>query len=211
MFNYGEKTQTNITFKMLELLRTIKADKETKADAGNVLSVTLSNALSPERTNLEPSENVKEIYIMDVVLKSANVPAKFIETLNKYINFQILFRLHYANKVKYITSLKVFSEDKTKVLITFECDWQEESKQDMPITTKLENVFKAMVAEISGYKFRQNESFEEYTNRLAEIKKLNSEIDKQTRIMNAEKQPNIKMALNDKVKEIKKKLQMLEE
>ncbi len=210
MFNYSEKTQANITFKMLELLRTIKADKETKLDAQNVLSVTLSNTLSPERTNLEPSENVKEIYIMDITLKSANVPAKFIESLNKYINFQILFRLHYGNEVKYITSLKVFSEDKTKVLKSFESPWQAESKQDMPITTKLENVFKAMVAFVSNYAFRPGEDFESYTNRLATIKKLNAEIEKQTRMMNAEKQPNIKMQLNDKIKALKKELQRLE-
>ena len=45
---------------MLELFRTIKADKIVKADAGNVTRVTLSNVLSPDRTNMESSDNVKE-------------------------------------------------------------------------------------------------------------------------------------------------------
>lgn len=211
MFNYSEKTQANISFKMLELFRTIKADKETKASAKNVLSVKLSNTLSPERTNLEASDNVKEIYIMDIELNSKEVPTKFLEALNKFINFQILFRLHYKQEIKYMTSLKVFADDKVKILKTFESDWQAELKKEMPLTTKLENVFKSMVAAISHYEFRQDESFEEYANRLAEIKKLNSEIDKQIRMMNSEKQPNIKMALNDKVKEMKREFQRLEE
>ncbi len=210
MFNYSEKTQANISFKMLELFRTIKADKETKASAKNVLSVKLSNTLSPERTNLEASDNVKEIYIMDIELNSKEVPTKFFEALNKFINFQILFRLHYKQEIKYMISLKVFTDDKVKILKTFESDWQAELKKEMPLTTKLENVFKSMVAAISHYEFRQDESFEEYANRLAEIKKLSSEIDKQIRMMNAEKQPNIKMALNDKVKEMKRELQRLE-
>lgn len=210
MFIYNEKTVANITFKMLELFRTIKADKEIKANAKNVLSVKLSNTLSPERTNLEASESVKEIYVMDIELNTSEVPTKFIEALNKYINFQILFRLHYKQEIKYNTSLKVFADEKVKILKTFESEWKAESKRDMPLTTKLENVFKAMVADISHYNFRQDESFEEYANRLAEIKKLNGDIDKQTRMMNAEKQPNIKMSLNDKIKEMKKELQRLE-
>ena len=56
-------------FKMLELFRTIKADKVVKADAGNVTKVTLSNVLSPDRTNMESSDNVKEIYVFDIELK----------------------------------------------------------------------------------------------------------------------------------------------
>ena len=67
-----------------------------------------------------------------------------------------------------------------------------------------------MLKYVVGYSFRQDESFENYTKRLDEIKKLKSEIDKQTRLMTAEKQPNIKMALNDKIKEMKRNLQELE-
>lgn len=93
MFIYNDKTAVNINFKMLELFRTIKADKTIKTDAQVVSKVILANTLSPDRTNLEPSENVKEIYIMDIVLNSAIVPTKFIDARNKYINFQILFRL----------------------------------------------------------------------------------------------------------------------
>ena len=69
MFKFSEKTQVNMQFKMLELFRTIKADKVVKADAGNVTKVTLSNVLSPDRTNMESSDNVKEIYVFDIELK----------------------------------------------------------------------------------------------------------------------------------------------
>ncbi len=49
MFNYSEKTKVDMQFKMLELFRTIKADKQIKADAGNIVKVVLSNVLSPDR------------------------------------------------------------------------------------------------------------------------------------------------------------------
>ena len=210
MFNYTDKTIANIQFKMLELFRTIKADKIIKQDASNVVSVKLTNILSPERTNLEESELVKEIYIFEINLNSSKVPEKFLDALNKSINFQTLFKIKYAEKNKYIISIKTIEDEKLKVLKTFETDWQTANLQPFPITSKLENVFKAMVFAVTTQAFRQDESFTEYISRIESIRKLKSEIDKQTKTMNNEKQPNIKMAMNDKIKQMKKQLQELE-
>ena len=211
MFNYSEKTKVDIKFKMLDLFKTIKADKSVKTGAGNIVSVILSNTLSPEKTNLEASENVKEIYVIDIILNSKRVPEIFVNAFNRFIEFQTLFRLHFQDEIKYIGSIKTFSDEKMKILKTFESNWKKEEKFDFPFTTKLEKVFKEMLKYVVGYSFRQDESFENYVKRLDEIKKLKSEIDKQTRLMTAEKQPNIKMALNDKIKEMKRNLQELEE
>ena len=210
MFRFSEKTQVNIQFKMLELFRTIKADKVVKADAGNVTKVTLSNVLSPDRTNMESSENVKEIYVFDIELNSNKVPEKFIEALNKSINFQTLLTLKYNDKVKYIIAVKIIDDEKIKVLRTFESDWQEETLDEMPSSVKLENIYKQMIAKLTLYPFRTSEDFKQYVERMSAIKKQKSEIEKQTKIMNAEKQPNIKMKLNDEIKQMKKELQDLE-
>ena len=210
MFKFNEKTQVNIQFKMLELFRTIKADKVVKADAGNVTRVTLSNVLSPDRTNMETSDNVKEIYLFDIELNSNKIPEKFIEALNKSINFQTLLTLRYNDKVKYIIAVKIIDDEKIKILKTFESDWQEEQLDDMPISVKLENIYKQMITKFTLYPFRIDENFKQYVDRMSAIKKQKSEIEKQTKIMNAEKQPNIKMKLNDEIKQMKKELQELE-
>ena len=211
MFKFNEKTQVNMQFKMLELFRTIKADKVVKADAGNITKVTLSNVLSPDRTNMESSDNVKEIYVFDIELNSNKIPEKFIEALNKSINFQTLLSLRYNDKVKYIIAVKIIDDEKIKILKTFESDWQEETFDDMPISVKLENIYKQMIAKLNLYPFRINEDFKQYVDRMSAIKKQKSEIEKQTKIMNAEKQPNMKMKLNDEIKQLKKELQELEE
>ena len=210
MFKFSEKTQVNIQFKMLELFRTIKADKVVKADAGIVTKVTLSNVLSPDRTNMESSENVKEIYVFDIELNSNKIPEKFIEALNKSINFQTLLTLRYNDKVKYIIAVKIIDDEKIKILKTFESDWQEEQLDDMPSSVKLENIYKQMITKFTLYPFRIDENFKQYVDRMSAIKKQKSEIEKQTKIMNAEKQPNIKMKLNDEIKQMKKELQELE-
>ena len=207
MFNYSQKTEMNYQFKMLDLLRTLKADKAIKTDASNVVEAKLSNSLSYVKTNLEASEMVKEIYVIDIVLNSSKVPNLFIETFNKRIEFQTLFRLHYKDEVKYITSIKTFSEEKMKVLKIFESEWKKQEKFAFPITTKLEIVFKEMLKYVAGYSFKPEETFQEFVQRLDYIKKLKAEIEKLTKTMNAEKQPNLRMAMNDKLKQIKKELQ----
>lgn len=210
MFRFSEKTQVNIQFKMLELFRTIKADKVVKADAGNVTKVTLSNVLSPDRTNMESSDNVKEIYVFDIELNSNKIPEKFIEALNKSINFQTLLTLSYNDKVKYIIAVKIIDDEKIKILKTFESDWQEETLDDMPSSVKLENIYKQMITKLTLYPFKTSEDFKQYVDRMSAIIKQKSEIERQTKIMNTEKQPNIKMKLNDEIKQMKKDLQELE-
>lgn len=210
MFRFSEKTQVNMQFKMLELFRTIKADKVVKADAGNVTKVTLSNVLSPDRTNMESSDNVKEIYVFDIELNSNKVPEKFIEALNKSINFQTLLTLKYNDRVKYIIAIKIIDDEKIKILKTFESDWQEETLDEMPSSVKLENIYKQMIAKLTLYPFKTSEDFKQYVDRMSAIKKQKSEIERQTKIMNTEKQPNIKMKLNDEIKQMKKELQQLE-
>lgn len=210
MFNYNDKTIANIVFKMNELFKTIKADKTVKTDAVNIVAVKLSNILSPERTNLEPSENVKEIYIVEIDMKSSQVPEKFIDAFNRQINFQTLFKVCYNDKVKYISSPKTFNEDGMKVLKTYSTDWQQPLKQDLPITTKLEVVYKKIIENIVLYPFKLDETFENYIERQSSIKKAKQEIERLTKTMNAEKQPDIRMAMNDKIKQLKIELQEME-
>ena len=136
---------------------------------------------------------------VEINLNSNKVPDKFLDALNKGINFQTLFKLKYAEKNKYIISIKTIEDEKLKVLKTFETDWQTANVQSFPITSKLESVFKAMINAVTIQGFRQDESFTEYISRIESIRKLKSEIDKQTKTMNNEKQPNIKMAINDKM------------
>jgi len=211
MFNYPEKTSVNLKFKMLDLFKTIKADRTVKKDAENIISVTLTNIISPSRINLSADKNVKEIYIIKINLKTSRIPEIFLKAFNNQIFFQTVFKLCYNDEVKYFSSIKSFNEEKMKVLKTYETAWKAENKFEFPITTKLAPVFKSAIEYITNQKFKQDETYEEYVERLINIKKLNAEIERLTKLMNAEKQPNLKMDLNDKIKEIKIELQKMED
>ena len=210
MFNYGERTAVDVSFKLKELLQTLKANKQIKDDAKVIEEVKLSHTLSEETTGLVPSLNVQEIYIIDLVLNSKNVPNQVISAFNGYIEFQTLFRVHFKDEVNYLVSLKEFNEEKMKIVASYESGWKAPTKFELPITTKLNKIFNAIVAQVVGVEFRDNETFLAYSERQIKIAKQYREIEKLTKTMNNEKQPNIRMAMNDKVKSMKKELLKLE-
>lgn len=211
MFIYNEKVLVNRPFKLNELLKLVKANKDIKTDASVIAGINLSHVLSPATTNLEISKNVKEIYIITIDLKEKQIPNAFLDLFDKQIMFQTLFKICYNNSVVYRASLKEFNDDETmKILKTFQTDWQDELKQEFPTTSKLENVYKAIISNITSCGFKQDEEFSDYVLRLDKIRKQKAEIDKLTRMMLAEKQPNIKMEMNDKIKKLKTELKELE-
>lgn len=210
MFNYGERTVVDVPFKLKELLQTLKASKQVKDDAKVIEEVKLSRTLSEETTGLEPSLNVQEIYVIDLVLNAKQVPNQFISAFNGYIEFQTLFRVHFKDEVNYLVSLKEFNEEKMKIVASYESGWMAITQLELPITTKLDKIFNAIVAQVVGVEFRDNETFAEYSDRQIKIAKQYREIEKLTKTMHNEKQPNLKMALNDEIKQLKKTLKELE-
>ena len=210
MFKFSERTEVNKVFKLNELFKIINASKEVKQDASVIESLKISNILSSESTNYEETENFEAIYIVDVVVKDKAFPKLFLDEFNKNINFQTLFKLYSKSNVNYYSSLKLINEDNVKVLRTFESGWQDQDIVDLPQVKYLEDVFKEIISYISNYKFKNNESMLEYISRLDSIKKLKVEIEKLEKTMRNEKQPNLKMELNDKLKLLRKDLSQIE-
>ena len=154
MFNYSEKTKTNKEFKLKEILKMINASKEIKQDASNIKGLCLSHVLSPATTNMDPSDDVKEIYIIDVELDSPLIPTKFLSEFDKQIYFQVLFKLKYGNYIAYGLSLKEIVNEKVKILSTKYTAWDNSVKEKIDATNKLNSVYKKMAEYIYKYKFQ---------------------------------------------------------
>ena len=209
MFNYSEKTRTNKEFKLKEILKIINASKEIKQDASNVKRLCLSHVLSPATTNMDPCDEVKEIYIIDIELTDQRIPKDFIIEFDKQIFFQALFRVRFNKFIAYVMSLKSFDDEGMKLLKTKATEWQEDDKTNMVLTNKLKVVCYKLIESVYKYKIVGDETISQYNTRINRIQKLQSQIEKQTRAMNAEKQPNIRMSINDEVKKLKKELENL--
>ena len=210
MYKFNDKTLVNKQFKLTELFKLVKANKEIKAEASNVLNISLARVLSEQTIFLEPCDYVKEIYIFKVELASTQVPYKFIDLLDRQIKFETVFVFCYENEFLYYASIKNFESDCIKITKTFQTNWIEKLENNFPITNKLDEVYKDIIATISCLKFHKNESYAEYVNRYVEINKLKKQIEKLTKTRDAEKQPNTKMAINSQIKELKRELEQLE-
>ena len=59
MFAFSSKTQVDKKFRLSDLYKMMAAEREVKADAQNILSVTLKNVLSEDTLGIPAGDNVK--------------------------------------------------------------------------------------------------------------------------------------------------------
>ena len=211
MFNLSSKTQVDKKFKLSELYKLIQADKTVKADASNVASVTLTNVLNSDTMNFTLIKDVKEIYVFEIVLTAKTIPALFISALDKAINFHTVFALKYGNQMLLYGAYKEYGEKGIKVGKYYATNWLQDYSVNIPIAAScLDDVYTAIIDELIPITARQGETTRDFVNRYGEVVKLQKEIDKLQRIVDAEKQPKKRFELNAQLKELRKELENLQ-
>lgn len=212
MYQFPSSTKVEQDFKMTELFKMIKADKTLKADAQNILSVQMTNAVSEQTTGLHSSNEVNEIYVLKIMLNSERVPNDFIKALDKTIRFQVLFEIHFDNKVKYLTEPKTIKEDKLSILRLIESEWAiYYPPEEMPLIGSLTDLYKTILKKLLSYDFRAGESISSWIARVQEIEKTEKEFAKIEKLAKAEMQPKKKFEYNEQLRKIYDKMKGLKE
>lgn len=209
MFEFSSKTQVNRDLKLSELFKLMHADKSLKADAQNIKYVHMTNALSERTTGLKSDEVVNEIYVIQVLLEKEPVPYDFLRALDKTINFQTMFEVWANGKVKYMTAFKSFTDGKQSQTKLVETPFATLQKDEMPLVSSLQDLYKAMLTKISGLAFRQGETIKNWQVRLVEIEKLEKDFKKIEKQIDTESQPKQKFALNEQLRELYSKIKEL--
>lgn len=206
MFQFSSTTKVDKEFKLNELFKLIKASKELKSHSQNILSVKMTNALSEQTTKLKPTNEVNEIYVIKVGLNSPNVPYEFLKQFDKAVHFQVLYKLVYENKVKYLTGYKTITDNKVSQTRVFETDWISPALKELPLLKNLAELYKQILAEIATIKFREDEDIKSYITRLVEIEKLQKDFKKIEKLAQSEVQPKKKLEYNEQLREIYKQI-----
>ena len=208
MFELSSKTQVNRKFKLIELYKLIGADKTIKADAVNILSITLTNVLNEDTLNFSAKGEVKEIYVFEIVLSSKTIPSLFISALDKVTNLHTIFVLRNGNKGMLYGAYKEYSEHGMKIGKYYSTDWMNCTPIALPLTVAcLEDIYTAMIDELIPITARQGESTKDFVERYGEVVKLQKEVDKLQRMVDSEKQSKRRFELNDELKRKKKELE----
>ena len=206
MFEFPSSTKVDRPFKIKELLKLINADKETRQEAQNIESITMINAISEPTTSLKPSKEVNEIYVLKMTILTEQIPYEFIKQLDRTIRFQVLFKIWHLDQVKYLMFYKGLG-DKIAQYRLFETEWQTENLKPIEIVKDLTELYKLMLSSIANFNFRANETLHDWLNRLNEVEGLEKEFKKVEKQMKTEIQPKKKFELNDKLREIYKKIE----
>ncbi|MGN0805760.1 MAG: DUF4391 domain-containing protein [Candidatus Coproplasma sp.] len=211
MFSFNSNTQVNKKFRLAELYKLMGAGKEVKADAANILSVTLKNVLNNVTMNFSKVCAVKEIYVFEIILTEQTVPTLFISSLDKVTNFHTLFVLRCGNKHMLYGAFKEYGESGMKAGKYYSTQWSEEGDKPLPFNlTDLDGVYTMLIDELIPITARQAESTKDFVLRYDEILKLRKEIDKLKKLIANEKQPKRRFELNAELKQRIKELGELE-
>ena len=206
MFEFPSSTKVDRPFKIKELLKLINADKETRQESQNIESITMVNAISEQTTSLKPSKEVNEIYVLKITLLTEQTPYEFIRQLDRSIRFQVLFEIWHLYQVKYLMFYKGLG-DKIAQYRLFETEWQTENLKPIEIVKDLTELYKLMLSNIANFNFRVNEPLRDWFDRFNEVEALQKEFKKIEEQMKTEIQPKKKFELNDKLREIYKKIE----
>ena len=211
MYEFSSNTKVEQKFKISDLLKMVNTDKEIRHETSNIESVQMTNAISQQTTGLSPSDEVNEIYIIEIQLKTEAMPYRFIKALDKTIQFQVLYKFICNGKVKWLSGPKTISDDKVSQTRQFETEWQEEVKQQLPLISNLTELYKQILTQIVNLQFRSNEKIKEWEQRYTELEHLKKDFEKTEKLMNAESQPKKKFTYNEKLREIYEKMKELKE
>lgn len=205
MIELSSKTIVGRKLPLRELMKTIKADKATKEDAKKVESVVLTNVLSKDTLNAKNAGNVREVFVVEIVLKDTReLPKQFLTAMDRTINMHTVFVLRHEGKSMLCAAIKEKGDKGIKVG-KYHCGEWRDDKERLglpPDAIDVDGAYAAIWEWILPLKRRQGESAEEYVARHEKVQMLNTDAKKLQRAVDAEVQPKLRFEYNAQLKAV---------
>jgi len=173
--------------------------------------------LAPNTLNLDATDEVPEIQVLDIFLKTKEIDQAMLELIDKAIPLPIIFQLHHENKIKIKAAYKRPSDSANNkwVLESYiESEWEANTimKQLMPQVLNLGKLYEAILSTLIPVEFRsnkKNENIGEQINIINQVKLLQKNIEKLNSNYKQEKQRNRQFEINQQIKLKQKELDKL--
>ena len=193
-----------------------------KANISNILKesfvndiekITWANKLAPSTMNISGSDNIKELEVFHIKLKTNNFNEKILEAIDKAIPYYILFVLEYNNKFQLWLGYKektTNSTNKANIIRYYHNDWAKEPNITLQ-GNKLDSIYENFLSQLSDglIDTSSEEDLKTKVNQTVEIQKLENQIEKLTKKMTNEKQFNRQIAIRAEIKDLQKQLDTL--
>lgn len=170
-----------------------------KIDA-DISRITIVNEVAPNKVNIPAGNEVKNFFVLLVVLKRKDFEEKTIVTLSNLIPQNILFVLECGNESK----LAIYH---TKLMQT---KWKLSAEQKIELKgLNLDTVWENIVIAVGGIDIEQGKTLEEQIIIDEKRQKLEKEIAKLEKQARAEKQPKKKFELVQRIRGLRNEWEIL--
>ena len=197
MLGLPKSTELNKNIPKNVIYKKFQMSSEDKAKIDEDISkITIIHEISPTRVNIGDGENIKEIFVLLVILKRKDFSEKSIIKISKLIPQNIIFLLEYENEAK----LAVYH------IHLMQTEWKEKNSFSIKLNSlTMDEVWENIIAQIGNIKIEKGNTLDEQINIDKQKRKLEKEISKLEKLAKSEKQPKKKFELVQKIKELKNK------
>ena len=144
-----------------------------------------------------PGENIKEFYVLTVLLKRKDYDERNIAMLSKLIPQNILFALQYEEE----TQLAVYH---TKLI---KSGWKQTGAVQIPLSgLNLDTVWENIIKDVGEIQVQEGKTLTEQIHDDEQLAKLRKQIEELEKKCRAEKQPRRRLELYEKLTKLKKQL-----
>lgn len=179
----------------------------------DIEKITWANKLAPSTLNISGSDNIKELEVFHIKLKTGKFNQKVLEAIDKAIPYYILFVLEYNGKYQLWLGYKektAGGANKASIVRYFNSEWAKEPSIVLQ-GNKLDSIYENFLSQLSDNLIdtASEQDIKEKVNKTVKIQKLENQIEKLTKKMLAEKQFNRQIAIRAEIKDLQKQLDTL--
>ena len=172
--------------------------------------ITWLNKLSKDTINLDGND-VKEIQIFEIKLKTKEKIQPLLNVIDRAIPYHIIFIITFGDEAYLSTSKKhnhINNENAAVVDWNFISEWQPNAKKKLSLNLKesIDFIYIDFCSQISGFK---SKSIKEIIEKDSSKTKFKKQIEELEMKIKKEKQFNLKVEMNQKLKELKKEYREL--
>ncbi len=176
-----------------------------------VEKITWSYKLSSATINLPASDDVQEIQIFTIALRTGELSQQVLLTIDKAIPSPILFELKHSCKIRYAAGYKRPSEaDKSKWVVSsyFLSDWMNDDGPavELPVVLNMGMLYQSFLTALSPVPFRQVEELGDLVLRVDLLRGKEREAEKLETRIKRERQFNRRVELNRALNELKNEI-----
>jgi hypothetical protein len=208
MFNFPSKTLINKEFKIIDILKQIKASNYLRLDASKIDSLYLTNTINENTINCTPNDVFKEVYVFEIKLNKREAPMNFIEAIDKSIKFHTYFICRFGEEVFSTIAYKTFDK-KIEIGRYYLHAFQKDYVIKLPLFNDVKEFYTNLYSYEVGIKHRKLESPDDYLKRINLIHRLEFQISKTESGIKHELQPRKKYKYHERLLKYRKEREEL--